>query len=126
MDTLAHLYLEHTYDSTFLGDRWGVQGYVRIRNIELNQDQFICDDGWDLNDANVICRMLGFPGALDATVRSQYGVPYGTAGLSNVKCTGTENSIFDCPSDPNPTCDNLRSAGVRCLGNCILFCIEKN
>ena len=92
---------------------WGAQGIVQIYN------KYVCDEGWDLNDAHVLCRMLGFPGALDATVRSQYGLPYATSALfSNVQCNGTENSIYDCPSDPSPRCDRTRSAGVRCLGNC--------
>ena len=90
---------------------------MQLYNEETRDYEIICDEGWDLNDAHVICRMLGFPGALDAAVRSQYGIPYVTdAILSNVQCTGNEESIFDCPSDPNPSCDRSRSAGVRCLG----------
>ena len=26
----------------------------------------VCDDGWDINDAHVVCRQLGFPNAVDA------------------------------------------------------------
>ena len=33
----------------------------------------ICDDYWDIRDANVICSQLGFPGALRATRRSRFG-----------------------------------------------------
>ena len=62
--------------------------------------------------------MLGYPEALDATVRSQYGRPYENDVLfTNVQCTGTEDSIFDCPADPNPSCDTSRTAGVRCSGS---------
>lgn len=93
---------------------------MRIENQELNLSGYICDDGWDINDAHVVCHMLGFPEALDATVQSQYGDPYGNPVFSNVQCTGSENSIFDCPADFNPNCDKSRSAGVRCLGNCIV------
>ena len=116
--TSGNLYLSCPYCSSFGGNGWGAQGMVVIYNTHFNQYEFICDEDWDLDDANVICRMLGFPGALDASVRSQYGVAsYRNAAMFNVQCTGTESSIFDCPSDPNPSCDGSRSAGVRCLGN---------
>ena len=96
---------------------YGAQGYVQLYRKELKRFEFICDESWDINDANVVCRMLGFPGALDATVRSQYGNPhFQNAAVSNVKCTGAEDSIFDCPADTNPSCDRSRSAGVHCLG----------
>ena len=61
--------------------------------------------------------MLGFPGALDATVRSEYGQPsVSYTSLSNVQCNGSEDSIFDCPYESNPSCAKSRSAGVQCLG----------
>ena len=108
----------YSYYQTSTRRSWGAQGIVQVYNEDLYRNEFICDEGWDINDAHVVCRMLGFPGALDASVRSQYGLPsYENAAMSNVQCTGTENSIFDCPSDPNPKCDRSRSAGVRCLGN---------
>ena len=47
---------------------WRAQGVVHMYNDESNQYEYVCDEGWDLNDAHVLCRMLGFPGALDATV----------------------------------------------------------
>lgn len=78
--------------------------------------EYICDEEWDIADAHVICRMLGFPGALDAIVRSEYGQPRTTfTSLSNMQCNGTENSIFDCFHQSNPHCPTSRSAGVRCL-----------
>ena len=123
LHTLARIYIGlPSYYSTFGGNGWGAQGVVGIYNEQSDQYEYICDEGWDINDAHVLCRMLGFPGALDASVRSQYGIPYvEQAAMTNVQCTGTEDSIFDCPSDPNPSCDRSRSAGVRCLGNYVLF-----
>ena len=111
---LAHVILVNSHSNS--GNGYGAEGFVELYNEETMNYELICDEGWDLNDANVLCKMLGFPGALDATVRSQYGQPYlNDVIFSNVQCTGNEESIFDCPSDPNPNCDRSRSAGVSCL-----------
>lgn len=33
----------------------------------------ICDDHWDIRDANVVCNELGYPGAKEAPRRSRFG-----------------------------------------------------
>ena len=35
----------------------------------------VCDDGWNLNDAQVVCSELGFSPAIDARSRAFYGEP---------------------------------------------------
>ena len=91
-------------------------GLVEIYNSKKARYEYICDEGWDINDAHVVCHMLGFPGALDATLRSEYSQPFvENAWLSNVQCNGTETSIFDCPFEVNYNCSKSRSAGARCL-----------
>ena len=92
-------------------------GLVEIYNSKKSRYEYICDEGWDINDAHVVCRMLGFPGAIDATVRSEYGEPHLVdISMSNVECNGTEDSIFDCPHQSYSNCSRSRSAGVQCLG----------
>ena len=92
-------------------------GSVELYNSKKNRFEYICDEGWDINDAHVVCRMLGFPGARDATLRSEYGQPSAQyASLSNVQCSGIEDSIFDCLHTSNSNCSKSRSAGVQCLG----------
>ena len=87
----------------FHKDRWGT----------------ICDDGWDLNDANVICRMLNYSGALAAPIISAYDVGSGQIWLDEVNCVGNESSIYDCPHGGwgNHDCSHLEDAGVICQTN---------
>ena len=92
-------------------------GLITIYNSKKTRSEYICDEGWDINDAHVVCRMLGFPGAMDATVRSEYGEPrHNYISISNVQCNGTEDSIFDCPHQSYSNCSRSRIAGVQCLG----------
>lgn len=48
----------------------------------------VCDDSWDIKDANVVCRMLGMGNATAATVRAKYGQGVGIVWMDDVNCTG--------------------------------------
>ena len=56
----------------------------------------VCDNGWDLNDAQVVCKELGYGSATNATVNAFYGRGSGPIWLSNLKCVGTEWTIGNC------------------------------
>ena len=56
----------------------------------------MCDDGWDLNDAQAVCRELGFDRAISASIGAFYGQGNGRIWLSGVNCVGTEFTIGDC------------------------------
>ena len=58
----------------------------------------VCDNGWDLNDAHVVCRSLGFSAALNASFGGVFRHGSGRIFLDDVSCSGTELSIFYCPS----------------------------
>eukprot|EP00057_Strongylocentrotus_purpuratus_P020273 XP_011674747.1 PREDICTED: deleted in malignant brain tumors 1 protein-like [Strongylocentrotus purpuratus] len=62
--------------------------------------QTICSEQWDLRDARVVCRMLGFDGALDAPGSARFGQGSGRILLNYVNCEGTEDNLAD--SHPNP------------------------
>ncbi|KAK3090315.1 hypothetical protein FSP39_010872, partial [Pinctada imbricata] len=77
----------------------------------------ICDDGWDLKDAGVACRMLGYNfGARKAVVMSQFGSGNSNFLLDDVNCTGNEISLSDCNRKPwkSHDCKNYEVAGVIC------------
>ncbi|XP_030851592.1 deleted in malignant brain tumors 1 protein-like [Strongylocentrotus purpuratus] len=56
----------------------------------------ICHYNWDLRDARVVCRMLGFDGALGAPRSARFGQGSGRILLTWVNCDGTEDNLADC------------------------------
>ena len=82
----------------------------------------VCNDSsWDLNDAMVVCRMLGYSSVLAAHVK--YGQGSGTVWMSNLACTGNENNISECSHIGwgETSCSHSQDAGVTCGSECSLF-----
>ncbi|XP_071954286.1 scavenger receptor cysteine-rich domain-containing protein DMBT1-like [Antedon mediterranea] len=81
----------------------------------------ICDDNWDIHDATVVCRQLGYLDATGAPGRAAYGE--GNAGspilLDNVACSGSESNILDCSSNGLNVhnCGHSEDAGVICVNS---------
>ena len=74
----------------------------------------VCDDSWDLVDAGVVCRQLGFHGASRATKESRYGTVSANFAMDNVGCSGTELKLLDCPHSKQDDCGASEGAGVAC------------
>nr|XP_054765119.1 scavenger receptor cysteine-rich domain-containing group B protein-like [Lytechinus pictus] len=76
----------------------------------------ICDDLWDLRDARVVCRMLGFDGALEAPRSARFGQGSGRILLMYVNCIGTEGNLADCAQAGigRYSCSHTRDAGAIC------------
>lgn len=55
----------------------------------------VCADGFDENDAQVVCRELGF-GNSKTLVPGAFGSKYYTDSILNLNCTGTEATIKEC------------------------------
>lgn len=82
----------------------------------------ICDDFWDLNNARVVCRQLGFRTALGAPTKASFGQGSGRIWLDNVQCDGTEDSIDKCHHNGwgENNCGHTEDAGVVCAGEHLL------
>ena len=59
----------------------------------------VCDDLWDVINADVVCKQMGYPGAaLDRLKESQLSSDYGSYPilLDGVNCTGRETNLSGC------------------------------
>ncbi|XP_030851598.1 deleted in malignant brain tumors 1 protein-like [Strongylocentrotus purpuratus] len=75
----------------------GADGYEgRVEILHEGSWGTVCDDSWDLNDAKVVCRQLGFDGALAALPQARFGQGSGDIFLDGVQCNGTETNLKDC------------------------------
>ena len=89
-----------------IGEQWGT----------------VCDDSWDLQDADVICRSLGYQGAERALTKGQVtpGNESYPIFFDDVQCDGDEIGIEFCNHNGvgNNNCYHFEDAGVECkIGN---------
>ncbi|KAJ8034625.1 Neurotrypsin [Holothuria leucospilota] len=122
-------------DRSFWGEAWVVCGVNRenlIQNLRLvegpsnssgrlevffnNEWGTICDNGWDLVDATVACREIGYRVALFTHRQAFSGKGSGFIWLTNVQCNGNESSLTECKHEifAEPQCSHHQDVGVLC------------
>ena len=97
----------------------GIEPYEgRVEVKHDNKWKTVCDKEWDIDDAQVICKQLGYRGAIKATK----GFSKGPLEIftSHVRCTGTETYIKNCHKDYrdgefDTECNASTNAGVKCM-----------
>ncbi|XP_029768382.1 scavenger receptor cysteine-rich domain-containing group B protein [Terrapene carolina triunguis] len=79
----------------------------------------VCDDDWDLVDANVVCHQLGCGHALATPATLTFGHGRGPIFLDNVDCQGREVALSECGSRGwgIHNCYHYEDVAVTCNGD---------
>ncbi|XP_032437781.1 T-cell differentiation antigen CD6-like isoform X4 [Xiphophorus hellerii] len=83
----------------------------------------VCDDRFDLREANVVCAQLGCGTALKVTGQNGLFPPgSGPIHLDELNCTGNEQNLWFCPGvQENSDCGHKEDAGVVCSDSKAFF-----
>ena len=81
----------------------------------------ICDDFFDITNANVACRRLGLVAARSYSTTVARGS--GFIWLDNVQCIGSETALEQCSHrgfGVTSGCNHYEDVGVTCISKCFV------
>ena len=104
------------------------KGTGRVEVLYKGQWGTICDNNWDINDARVICRQLGYKYGVKALLGDDVPDGTGKIWLDKVACTGSELILSSCSHGglESRSCGHSKDAGVECssAGNHYKYCFQ--
>ena len=78
----------------------------------------VCGHSWDPLDSKVVCQQLGYKGVnrtYSDTSQHNFGEGTGQSWLHNLRCTGSEANLLQCPhSGIGSGCPHSYDVGVVC------------
>ncbi|KAK6180370.1 hypothetical protein SNE40_012539 [Patella caerulea] len=77
---------------------------------DYNTTGYACDEFWDDDEAQVLCKELGHMGGVAFKYTTSYKGPF---FINEINCTGEESSLADCPKG-GELCEQVASGGVLC------------
>ncbi len=90
------------------------RGTGRVEVFYKGQWGTICAYSWDIKDAKVACRQLGFKNAIKVLPGRDVSDGSGKRWLTDVNCAGSEPSLGSCSHGGTGYCWNRKDAGVQC------------
>ncbi|XP_030847848.1 deleted in malignant brain tumors 1 protein isoform X1 [Strongylocentrotus purpuratus] len=86
----------------------------RIEILYNDEWNTICDDYWNLEEAEVVCRQLGYS-TDNVVARSSAYYGQGSGPIQQVRCSGWEETLESCTlTSGDSLCRHYEDAGVRC------------
>jgi len=93
-------------------------GYSRQGRLEVYHSGTwgtVCDDYFNIASARVVCKMLGYSN-VGYVIGNRYGAGRGPIWLDDVRCSGTETSLLNCPNRGwgSHNCGHSEDVSVSC------------
>ncbi|XP_039680553.1 scavenger receptor cysteine-rich type 1 protein M130-like isoform X2 [Perca fluviatilis] len=91
-------------------------GRLEVKSNKSTQSwSSVCEDDFDLQDAEVVCRELGCraPSVLQGALYGDMEAPVWT---KEFQCRGHESALLDCDSSDRNTCSSGKAVGLTCSG----------
>ena len=111
---LSNLRTTDAQDVRLVGGASDNEGRVEV--LYDGQWGTVCDDSWGFNDADAVCKQLGFERAEEIYYRAEFGEGTGPIWLDQLNCPGDADSVLECYHNGWGVhdCKHSEDAGARC------------